>query len=113
MTCTSVIPDMDKSFNSSQPNPPAPTTNTFALESKDVDDAPGSNSPIGKAPSSFANGEGRLNKVAKDPLAGIVSFEFEFELCLFGANGGLFSSTSYVTSKVENTKPNENEISIS
>ena len=62
------------------------------------DDDDGSNSPIGKAPSSLAKGEGRFNKVSKDPRAGIVScFDFDFDDFDFEGSfddGGLFSSTS-------------------
>ena len=93
MTCTSLITDMARSFNSSQPNPPAPTTKTFEFDSNSDDETEGSNSPIGNVPSSFAKGEDRFNSVDKDPRAGITTFD-DADLDLDKL--GLFSSNSYV-----------------
>ena len=94
ITCTSLIPDIARSFNSSQPNPPAPTTRTFDFDSNVVDENAGSNSPIGNVPSSLAKGEDRFNKVNKDPRAGIATFD-DMELDLDELGGScLFSSKS-------------------
>ena len=64
-----------KSFNISQPKPPAPTTKTlacvngsrafaFALPTRSWI---GSNSPLGKAPVSLPKGEGRDKSVKRSP----------------------------------------------
>jgi len=85
---------MARSFKSSQPNPPAPTTRTFDFDSNVVDETAGSNSPIGNVPSSLAKGEDRYNKVNKDPRAGIVTLDdVELELDELGGSN-LFSSDS-------------------
>mmetsp|Transcript_29208 Transcript_29208/g.53444 ORF Transcript_29208/g.53444 Transcript_29208/m.53444 type:complete len:204 (-) Transcript_29208:795-1406(-) len=77
ITSTFAIPDIAKSFNSSQPRPPAPTTRTRASDSCDLIRSPaleapvtstGSNSPIARAPVSLGNGDGRLRRVSRDPL---------------------------------------------
>ena len=58
------------SFSISHPNPPAPTTNIFALRNKLAAPlCPGliSNSPMGNDPVSFANGDLRFSNVDNDP----------------------------------------------
>lgn len=77
MTSTFGMLDMARSFRISHPSPPAPTTNTRAVERMewwcwlalgDADgDADGSNSPIGSAPVSLAKGDARERRVASDP----------------------------------------------
>lgn len=71
MTVTSLtVPHMARSFNSSHPSPPAPTTSIFASDNTPA--APrspgdGSNSPTGSVPVSFANGDGRDSNVDRVP----------------------------------------------
>ena len=76
----SIIPlQRARSLSSSHPNPPAPTTRTRAVERgeeggrpppvKAADGARGSNSPIGSAPVSLANGDSRLRRVCSVPRA--------------------------------------------
>mmetsp|Transcript_29909 Transcript_29909/g.88909 ORF Transcript_29909/g.88909 Transcript_29909/m.88909 type:complete len:151 (-) Transcript_29909:1370-1822(-) len=78
ITSTLGMPERARSFSNSHPRPPAPTTRTLALvrgedggsgpDFKAIALSSGSNSPMGSAPVSFANGDGRLRRVRRDPL---------------------------------------------
>jgi len=69
ITSTFGMLDMARSLRISHPNPPAPTTNTRDLASGEVEFtfSIAVNSPIPHAPVSFANGDARLNNVAREP----------------------------------------------